>query len=266
MAVSILRRTKIALITVTMFLVGCSKDLDGLSIEEQSIHQPERYADDRARDKNRKPLDVLQFSGVKPGQVVVDLLGGGGYYSELFNYIVGDQGKVYLQNNSLFLRFSTEELEDRLRDGRLSNVVRLDSEFADMKLPSDVDMLFIGLSYHDIYVPREDPVIEAKRDEFFDQIWAALKPGGALLIIDHAAEPGTGKESAAKLHRIDEAWAKQDIESAGFKFEKALDVLRNPNDNYQLDIWKKEVMRKTDRFIHLYRKPDIVNLGEDNKS
>lgn len=263
MFISILRRMKILFLALVMFTVGCSKDLEGLSIEEQAIYQPDRYADDKGRDKSRKPLEVLKFSGVKPGDTVIDLLGGGGYYSELFNYIVGDEGKVYLQNNSLFLRFSTEELEQRLANGRLKSVVRLDSEFADMQLPANVDLIFIGLSYHDIYVPRKDPVITAKRDEFFNQIWGALKPGGALLIIDHAAEPGTGKDTTAKLHRIDEEWAKQDIESVGFRFEKELDVLRNPNDNYQLDIWKKGIMRKTDRFIHLYRKPDL-SQGVEN--
>jgi len=252
-----LRRMKIVFLAVMMFVMGCSKDIEGMSVEEQSIHHSNRYADDAARDKARKSLDVLKFAGVKQGQVVIDLLGGGGYYSELFSYIVGEHGKVYLQNNSLFLRFSQEELEARLNGGRLKNVMRLDSEFADMKLPGNVDLIFIGLSYHDIYVPREDPVITANREEFFAQVTAALKPGGVLLIIDHAAEPGTGIDTTAKLHRIDENWARQDIESAGFEFEAALDVLRNPDDNYQLDIWKKGIMRNTDRFIHLYRKIDV---------
>ena len=255
MVLNSIRRLRFFFLTLVVFLTGCSKDLDNMSIFEQAIHQPHRFAEDHARDESRKPLDILKLSGVKPGDKVIDLLGGGGYYSELFNYIVGAEGTVYLQNNSLFLNFSTEELDQRLKRGRLNNVVRLDSEFADMKLPSDVDLIFIGLSYHDIYVPREDPVIMTSREEFFPQIWEALKPGGALLIIDHAAQPGSGKDAAAKLHRIDEEWAKQDIESAGFKFEQSLDVLRNPKDNYQLDIWKKEVLRKTDRFVHLYRKP-----------
>lgn len=257
MIVKILRRLKFTLLATTLFLIGCSKDLESMSIEERAIHQPYRYAADHSRDEQRKPLDILKFSGVRKGQTVIDLLGGGGYYTELFSYIVGEKGKVYIQNNSLFLRFSAEELEKRLDKGRLKNVVRLDSEFADMRLPSDVDMIFIGLSYHDIYVPRDDPVIMANRDEFFDQVLAALKPGGSLLVIDHAAEAGTGKDAAATLHRIDEEWAIKDIESAGFVFEGRLDVLRNPDDSRQLDIWKKEVFQNTDRFVHLYRKPDL---------
>ncbi len=256
MIMNILRRIKVAFLTVIMFAAGCSKDLDSMTLHEKAIHQPDRYAEDHSKDKLRKPLEILNFTGLEPGKTVIDLLGGSGYYSELFNYIVGDEGSVVIQNNSLFLRFSKEYLEKRLKNGRLKNVTRLDSEFADMKLPGNTDLIFIGLSYHDIYVPRKDPVITANREEFFEQVMTALKPGGKLLIIDHAAEPGTGKDKTPKLHRIDEEWAKKDIESAGFKFVKVLDVLRNPNDNYQLDIWKKEVIKRTDRFVHLYKKPE----------
>ena len=251
----ILPPLKKLLISSLFLSVSCSQDLSEMSLLERSLHQPERYSSDKKSDSQRKPLKVLELSGVDKGMQVIDLLGGGGYYTELFNYIVGDTGKVYLQNNSLFLRFSREELEKRLRNNRLSNTIRLDSEFADMQLPANTDLIFIGLSYHDIYVPREDPVITANRDEFFTQIMAALKPGGKLLIIDHNAAPGSGKSTTAKLHRIEEQWAKQDIESAGFKFVESLDTLRNPNDDYSKSIWAKNIMHKTDRFIHLYQKP-----------
>ena len=223
-------------------------------IYQMAVNQPTRSKADRKADGRRKPNEILKLSGLAPGMIVVDLLGGSGYYSELFNPIVGSDGKVYLQNNSLFLRFSTEELENRLVDGRLQNVVRLDSEFADLKLPDSVDLIFMGLSYHDIYVPREDPVIMTSRDEFFPQIVASLKPGGRLLVIDHAAEPGSGKTAAAKLHRIAKDFAIEDITSAGFRLVRSLDVLRSDSDNYSLDIWNEEVFHKTDRFVLLFEK------------
>jgi len=236
-------------------LNACTENLDNMSIQEQSLHQPNRFSDDKSRDSGRKPLTILELSGINPGMKVIDLLGGGGYYSELFNYIVGNEGHVYIQNNSLFLRFSKKELDKRLKNQRLKNVTRIDSEFANMKLPQNVDLMFIGLSYHDIYVERDDPIIMTSREEFFPQIFAAIKPGGKLLITDHAAKPGTGKSVAKKLHRIDEQWAIKDIESAGFKLIKTSDALRNPDDDHTLDIWKKKVFHKTDRFIHLYEKP-----------
>lgn len=111
---------------LSLILVGCSEDLDNMTANEQSLHQPDRFSDDRKSDYYRKPLDILEFSDVKPGMNIIDLLGGGGYYTELFNHIVGEKGKVHIQNTTLFLRFSKDELEKRLKDNRLKNVVRLD--------------------------------------------------------------------------------------------------------------------------------------------
>lgn len=240
---------------LSFLLVSCSDDLENMSITKQSLYQPDRFSNDRERDKNRKPLSILDFSDIKPGMKIIDLLGGGGYYTELFNYIVGDKGKIYIQNTSLFLRFSKDELEKRLENNRLQNVIRLDSDFADMQLPKNADLMFIGLSYHDIYVDREDKKLTTTREEFFPQIFSALKPGGKLVIIDHAAEAGSGISSTTKLHRIDEKWAINDIENAGFKLIKTSDVLRNNKDKHNLSIWNKKVFHKTDRFVHLYQKP-----------
>jgi len=240
---------------LSILLFGCS-DFDNMSIVEQSIYQPDRFSNDKSRDKYRKPIEILKFAEIKPGMKIIDLFGGGGYYTELFNYIVGESGKVYLQNNTLFLRFSNEEITKRLFGNRLKNVIRLDSEFSDMHLPKKVDLIFIGLSYHDIYIKRKDPVITTTRNEFFPQIYASLKKGGKLVIIDHAAQKGTGIETTAKLHRIDEQWAINDIQKAGFKFIKSSNVLKNPKDDHTLDIWKKKVFHKTDRFVHLYIKPN----------
>ena len=239
------------------FLLSCSKNIDKLPVNEQAIYIDSRFSDDIPKDRYRKPLPVLNFSDVKPGMTVVDLLGGGGYYSELFSHIVGESGVVYLQNNSLFLRFSKDELEQRLKDERLPNVIRLDSEFSDMQLPENVDVIFLGLSFHDLYVKRDDPVITADREQIYAQIKTALKPGGSIIIIDHAAEPGSGISKTSKSHRIDEAWVKADLISQGFDFIDSIDALRNSKDDYSLDIWKEKVRHKTDRFIHKYTKPII---------
>lgn len=241
---------------VSIFLVGCSEDITEMPLIKQSLYQPNRLSNDRVQDKNRKPLTILELAGIQPGMKVIDLFGGGGYYTELFNHIVGKTGKVYIQNNTLFLRFSKDELEKRLSNNRLTNVIRLDTEFANMQLPPSTDLIFIGLSYHDIYIKRKEALITTSPEEFLPQIFASLKPGGKLLITDHAAASGTGIETTPTLHRIDEQWAIKDIESAGFKLLKTSDALKNPKDDHTLDIWKKKFFHKTDRFIHLYEKPN----------
>lgn len=251
MFTKILKKMKFLIIITTFYLVGCSKDISNLPLNEKAIYQSSRFSSDIPKDKYRKPLEVLEFSGIKPGMKVVDVLGGGGYYSELFNYIVGSEGKVILQNNSLFLRFSTKELEKRLKNNRLKNVVRLDSEYANLKLPKNVDMLFFGLSFHDFFVNRKD-LANAIPEEFYKQIKDSLKPNGIIVLIDHAARKESGLADT-RLHRIDEEWVKSDLESQGFKFLGSIDSLRNPNDDFSLDIWNKKVYHKTDRFIHKYQ-------------
>ena len=224
-------------------------------IYSQAVANNDRSRADRRRDKLRKPDRVLRFSGLQPGMTVVDLMGGGGYYAELMSYVVGPSGKVILQNNKLFLQFSTEEMEKRLRRNRLPNVERLDSQFSDFQLPADVDLVFLGLSYHDIYIKRSDPVKTTSREEFFPQVWDALKPGGRVLVIDHAAKPGTGIETTEALHRIAEDFAIADWQDAGFTFLGRLDILRNPDDDHTLRMREDAIRGKTDRFVLLFEKP-----------
>ena len=250
-------KTIMATLFTSIFFVSCSKNIENLPVNEQAIQKSSRFSSDKDKDSYRKPLDVLNFLSIKPDAQIIDLLGGGGYYSELFSHIVGENGKVYLQNNSLFLRFSEKELTKRLAKNRLPNVVRLDSEFSDMQLPSNTDIIFMGLSFHDIYVERDDPVIMAEPASFFQQIRSALKPGGHLIVIDHAARIGSKNNLTSQLHRIDEEWTKAEIISQGFEFTGSSDVLRNTSDNYDLDIWKKEVFHKTDRFIYTFKKIDL---------
>src|SRR5690606_29521586 len=134
------------------------------------------------------------------------------------------------------------KMEARLANNRLKNVTRVDGEWTQMNLPEEVDLIWLSLAYHDIYVKRpDDPSFEADRDSFFEQIKTALKPGGMILVIDHAATSGTGKEAAQMLHRIDEEFARADFESEGFVFVKSLDILRNPADDYTKDIWAKDI-------------------------
>lgn len=250
-----------SLLSVLAVLIGCS-DKAPVTKQDADIYQQAVYfnalrpAEDRRSDAQRKPAEILAFAGVKPGMAVIDLLGGGGWYTELLSAVVGEQGHVYLANTPLFLHFTQPQLEARLADNRLKNVTRVDGEWTQMNLPENVDLIWLSLSYHDIYVARpNDPSFEADRDSFFQQLQAALKPGGLILVIDHVATKGTGKDGAQTLHRIDEDFARADFESEGFVFVKSLDILRNPADDYTKDIWAKGVMNKTDKFIYLFQKP-----------
>ena len=221
-----------------------------------AIAAPERSAADRERDAREQPAELLTFAGVAPGMRIADVFGGGGYWTELFARAVGPTGSVTLVNNSPYWNFSKDDLKTRFADGRLKNAKPRVVETRALDLGSgQYDLIVIFMSYHDLYWVEEDggwPAIDA--DGFLNQLHTALKPGGKLLIVDHAAAPGTGKASAQTLHRIEESFAKQDITSHGFLFEKAWPGLRNTTDDYTKGVFDPAVRGKTDRFTHLYRR------------
>ena len=118
-------------------------------------------------------------------------------------------------------------------------------------------MILMVLVYHDVYYVSEfnpkHPKID--RDHFFAQLHRALKSGGTLAVVDHSALPDTGKRAAQELHRIDEVFAKMDIESASFDFYDETSILRNPDDDRTVLVFDDRIRRKTDRFVCRFTKP-----------
>jgi predicted methyltransferase len=222
----------------------------------KAVAAAERPAKDRERDARDKPAELLAFAGVKPGDSVADVFGGGGYWTELLSRAVAPGGSVTLVNNVGYFAFDKDAIKERFKEGRLADVKQRVVETPAMGLGKDqYDLILIFMAYHDLYWVDEAngwPKIDAGR--FLDQLHEALKPGGHLLIVDHAAQEGTGSAAAQDLHRIDEAFAKKDIASHGFLFEKAYTGYRNSADDHSKLVFDPSVRGKTDRFAHLYRK------------
>lgn len=240
-------------------LSGCA----GISINESAgiervLANPARSAADRERDARDKPAEVLVLAKFKRGDTVADLLAGGGYYSEILSGIVGPNGKVLLVNNTGYEAFGKKALAERLANDRLPNVVHVVGPSAALGMGENVlDGAVIVMSYHDLYWVDEKegwPKIDA--GQFLDQVVRALKPGGVLLVVDHGAKSGTGSNDAQTLHRIDEQFAIADFRKHGLQWEAAMPMLRNPADDRSKNVFDPAIRGKTDRFVHLYRKPD----------
>lgn len=223
----------------------------------RQLAAPSRSADDRERDARDRPDAVLELAGFARGDTIADIFGGGGYYSEIISGIVGPRGQVLLINNAAYDAYAKKGLEPRLAGNRLPNVRYSIAPNEALGLGENaLDGALIVMSYHDLYHADPDSGWQAiDAGQFIDQIVSALKPGGRLLIVDHAAREGTGKADAQALHRIEETFAVRDFKAHGLEFAGSIETLRNRDDDRSRNVFDPAIKGRTDRFVHLYRKP-----------
>ena len=222
---------------------------------DDALTHPGRPAADLQRDAIDHPDQLLRLTGMKSGATVLDVLAGDGYFSELSSYIVGPQGTVLLLNNRAFEGWS-DGLDARLAGSRLPNVRRLTRELDDLQLaPDSADVALLVKVYHDLYwvdTTGKWPKVDVGR--VLDQLHAALKRGGMLLLVDHSARRGHGNADAGSLHRIEEKFTIKDLKAHGFRLMERSEVLRRQDDGQDQISYKGEMVGKTDRFVLLFRK------------
>lgn len=243
-------------LTITALAIGLlsSQSLHAGTIAEALTHS-DRLAADLKRDERSRPQAVLDHFGITAGQTVLDLFGGGGYYSEIASYVVGDDGKVFLHNNQAYLGFAGEALDARLQDNRLPGVIRYDKEVDAIDLEENsIDLVLMVMTYHDLYYKTDDWDINP--DNFFAMLHRVLKPGGVLGIVDHEGSANSGSSAAQDLHRIDPLFARQDFEEHGFRFAGEIDALKNSNDKLDVSVFDPSVQGKTSRFVYKYIEPE----------
>jgi predicted methyltransferase len=221
-----------------------------------AVADPGRPDTDKQRDANRKPVETLTFTGIKPGDQVAELLPGGGYFTRIFSKVVGSSGHVYALVPAPAVDAPADMPDFAARVKALaaqpdySNVTVVVEPFAQLKAPVPVDLVWTSQNYHDLHnFPGLDVGV------FNQMVFDSLKPGGIYLIVDHAAEPGSGTRDTATLHRIDAETVKQEVVAAGFVFVGGSDVLRQPGDSRAVKIFDPSVRGKTDQFILKFRKP-----------
>jgi predicted methyltransferase len=177
---------------------------------------------------------------------------------------VGENGKVYAQNDEVIWRFAEKGMIERSKNNRLANLVRFDAvAISAIDIPDNsLDIVFTALNYHDLFFTYtlRDGKRSQVREEIVDhkaalaRIKKAMKDGGIFVIIDHAAEPGSGYEVANTLHRIDPNIVKYQMDEAGFKLIEEAFYLRNPQDDLTKGVFDTNVRGRTDRFIYKFSK------------
>lgn len=251
---------KVGIIFLTLFTIACSQapktDAPPVNNITQAMSASERSDADRARDARSRPDVTLAMLDIGPGDVVFDVFGGGGYYSELIARVVGEDGKVYLHNNQAYRNFVNEGLTERMKQNQMPQMIQYDREVDDLDIaPNSLDAAMIIMSYHDLfYDDRGSGWPQIDHQDFMQQIHSGLKTGGRFLIVDHQANTGRQAFDSQSLHRIEKDYAIERIEAIGFKLVAESAVLANPDDDKSTSVFAPDTRGKTDRFIIVFEK------------
>lgn len=207
-------------------------------------------------DAGRKPAEVLAFLGLKPGMAAADIMTGSGYWAEIMANAVGPKGKVTAFEPQQFYNDPDEQKIWKALTDRRADIDFVRYPFEDFSAAGrHFDVVMISLNYHDLYwesaqykIPHTDP------KAFLKALYAAVKPGGVVGVIDHVGPAGDTRAVVDKLHRIDPATVEADFKAAGFRLEAKSPLLANAADDHSKMVFDPAIRGKTDRFLYRFRK------------
>lgn len=243
-----------------------------------AVNDPNRPPEDKARDANRKPLQTLSFAGIKPGDKVVDLLAGDGYWTRILSRLVGPKGNVYAIAPILGpppwspAAGGADNPVDALlaiqRTLAFENVTALLLGLsayggAEIGLPEQVDMVWSADAYH---VLHNKNGLDAPLDLLAvnQAIFRVLKPGGIYYVVDFATTKGTGFSQTETLQRADAKAVKAEVLAAGFVFDGESQALSVATDDHALPV-QDNAAHPTDRFAMRFKKPLSASADKRRK-
>lgn len=194
--------------------------------------------------------EVIHFIGVKKGDKVADVIAG--RLTAALAQAVGPTGKVYALETAEVVKSHPEVLLMMKQVAAQSPNIIVSADPVSSPLPTGLDVVFIRQNYHDLYDKFMGP---ADVPSFNKAVFAALKPGGVYVVLDHVAAAGSGISATETLHRIDPARVKADVTAAGFKLESQSRILSNPADDHSKNVFDPSVRDHTDQFLYRFRKP-----------
>ena len=246
-----IRPTTTAMLAGAWLLLAGSASQAQVAKAGQAVTAPDR-GDALTNPAYQGPA-VLAFMGVRPGWRVADIVAG--RFTRALSEAVGPGGKVYAVEPAEVVKVHPEVL-DVMRAAAAQatgGAVELSTPPIDAPaLPAGLDAVFIRQNYHDLHDKFMGPADVAAFDR---HVFAALKPGGVFVVLDHAAAPGSGLRDTDTLHRIDPAAVKAEVTAAGFVFEAQSPVLANPGDDHSKRVFDPSIRGRTDQFLFRFRKP-----------
>jgi ubiquinone/menaquinone biosynthesis C-methylase UbiE len=181
------------------------------------------------RDFGEDMSRLVPILDLRAGQTVADIGAGGGELTVRLAKHVGPEGRVYATEMS---SDRMNRIKRRAEDDGLRNVTVLEAHAARTNLPeSCCDAIVIRNVYHHF----DDPAAMNK------SLFASLKPGGRLAIIDFS--PNRGRPTATspadrdqdKSHGVDAETVEKEVTAAGFERQ----ALEKSDDRSFMAVFKK---------------------------
>lgn len=234
-----------------------------------------RSAANKARDIHRHPVETLTFFGLKPDMTVVEIWPGGGWYTEILAPYLSAQGRYYAAHwdpeaEQEFIRKAVQGFREKLaadpeRYGKVETTVLALPGKTTIVPPGSADLVVTFRNIHN-WMPR------GNADEAFAAMYAALKPGGILGVVEHRGDPATPQDPKAASGYVNEDYAIALAEKAGFVLEAKSEINANPKDtkDHPRGVWtlpptfaagdddreKYAEIGESDRFTLRFRKPE----------
>ena len=231
-----------------------------------AVADPGRTESNRARDKYRHPVETLSFFGVKPTDTVVEIWPGGGWYSEILGPLTKAKGKLYLATAPRGLE-ATQKLVAGKPSLAHATVALFPNSDGQMKVPDGTaDIVLTFRNVHNWRFGGRDAAQAA-----FNQMFAMLKPGGVLGVVDHRLPEEMDSALQEKSGYIKRSEVIGLAKAAGFELAGESGINANPKDSHDWPegVWvlpptlrKGEVDREkylaigeSDRMTLKFRKP-----------
>ena len=213
-----------------------------------------RTAEEKARDANRLPIETLAFFGLRDDMKVVELIPGGGWYTQLLAPVLADNGEFTVA-------LGTDRVEEALLSKPGFDKVKVTGKDAKFSRPEGAR--FYDLEMTGLGVKKVDMILTFRNYHNFgatgraamnDAAFEALKRGGIYGVVDHTTrhmEP----VNAENRRRMDPVLAIKEIQAAGFEFVDFSDLHYRPDDELRYEVGRKSVSGNTDRWTLKFRKP-----------
>lgn len=220
------------------------------------INGQHRSEANKARDGYRHPQQTLEFFGLQPDMTLIEILPGGGWYTEILAPYMKGTGTYYAAHFSadaelayqprMLSQFESRVAADPDNYGEVVITHLNPPSDTDIAPPASADM---ALTFRNVH----NWIMAGTQHEHFAAFYRALKPGGVLGVVEHRARPGASMEIMETTGYVTEEYVKELASAAGFEFADAAEINANPADmkDYPEGVWTL---------------PPTLRLGESNRA